>query len=149
MKQDYNKKYYQDNKDKLIENQKEYYKKNQQKRKQYNKSYYKQNKEVLCKKQRDYNKTDKGKIVDSNKRHKRRAQMKQTDITNEWLLNLKQNSFHCPICSCELNEIQYDSQSKNLDHIIPLNIGGKHIMNNVRYICQSCNLGRPEDGSDL
>lgn len=39
--------------------------------------------------------------------------------------------------------------SKQLDHILPLNIGGTHTVGNVRIICRTCNLARPKDGSDL
>lgn len=36
-----------------------------------------------------------------------------------------------------------------IDHIIPLNIGGTDIRENVRVICRTCNLTRPKDGSDV
>jgi 5-methylcytosine-specific restriction endonuclease McrA len=39
--------------------------------------------------------------------------------------------------------------SKHLDHIIPVVMGGTHTMGNVRIICRTCNLSRPKDGSDL
>jgi hypothetical protein len=39
--------------------------------------------------------------------------------------------------------------SKQLDHIIPIVLGGTHTIGNVRIICRTCNLSRPKDGSDL
>jgi hypothetical protein len=38
---------------------------------------------------------------------------------------------------------------KHIDHIIPITIGGTHTHGNVRVICATCNLTRPNDGSDL
>jgi 5-methylcytosine-specific restriction endonuclease McrA len=38
--------------------------------------------------------------------------------------------------------------SKELDHIVPLGVGGTHTVGNVRIICRDCNLRRPKDGSD-
>jgi 5-methylcytosine-specific restriction endonuclease McrA len=42
----------------------------------------------------------------------------------------------------------YEPNSKELDHMIPLNAGGTHTIGNVRIICRSCNRQRPHDGSD-
>lgn len=55
----------------------------------------------------------------------------------------------CEICKNEMNTIYKDPLSKHIDHIIPLNIGGLHIIDNLRIICQTCNLKRPKDGRDV
>lgn len=98
-----------------------------------------------------YKKTEKGKFASSNAYHRRRSTMKNTDITSKWLQDLKHSSINCPLCGDVMNEVYHDPKSKNLDHIVPLNkkCGGLHMMNNVRYICQDCNLTRPRDGSDI
>ena len=44
--------------------------------------------------------------------------------------------------------LPFHLDQRQLDHIIPLNIGGLNIKNNVRYICGKCNNHRPKDGSD-
>jgi hypothetical protein len=54
----------------------------------------------------------------------------------------------CPLCLCVLTDNPGTSMSKELDHIIPLNVGGTHTVANVRVICRGCNLRRPRDGSD-
>jgi hypothetical protein len=41
------------------------------------------------------------------------------------------------------------STSKELDHIVPLIVGGAHSPDNARIICKRCNAGRPLDGSDV
>jgi hypothetical protein len=51
-------------------------------------------------------------------------------------------------CGVKLTDIPFLPNSKELDHIIPLNIGGTHTIGNVRIICRKCNSSRPIDGSD-
>lgn len=58
-------------------------------------------------------------------------------ITNQSIIDLlKRQNFHCAICNCYLT---YDKK-RHLDHIIPLSKGGKHILSNVQWTCQHCNL---------
>lgn len=54
----------------------------------------------------------------------------------------------CPLCEVRLVNEPYLPASKELDHIVPLNVGGTHTLGNVRIICRTCNIGRPKDGSD-
>lgn len=89
------------------------------------------------------------KATKKNSTNRRRAQIKTTDITTEFLIRLNEFSVFCPKCGVEMNEIQFHPNSKHLDHLIGLAIGGLHSMKNVRYICQTCNLKRPKDCSDI
>jgi hypothetical protein len=84
-----------------------------------------------------------GRAAIYNSNHKRRAQLKETDITYKWLLSLRNKTTHCSICNSPLGT------DVHLDHITPLCIGGEHMMHNVRYVHEACNLGRPKDGSDI
>lgn len=54
----------------------------------------------------------------------------------------------CPLCGVRLTSGLGKPNSKHLDHIIPLAIGGTHTHGNVRIVCRDCNLRRPKDGSD-
>jgi hypothetical protein len=56
----------------------------------------------------------------------------------------------CPLCSKKMRDDvgPNDPRSKQLDHIVPVTVGGVHTEGNVRVICRLCNLGRPKDGSD-
>jgi hypothetical protein len=72
----------------------------------------------------------------------RRATYKETDITVEWLSALRTSTTICILCDEELLR-------PHLDHIVPLGVGGRHIKDNVRFVCDKCNLRRPKDGSDL
>lgn len=84
---------------------------------------------------------------------KRRRQIRGTvtDITVDWLRELRTITPNCELCEAALlyDGTQHDHKKANLDHIIPLNAGGTHTRDNVRYICYLCNLRRPKDGTDL
>lgn len=84
-----------------------------------------------------------------NHQHLRRTLQKQGDITAEWLETLREQASVCPLCAVNLTDFDASLGShKNLDHIIPVGVGGTHTMDNVRYICRTCNTKRPKDGSD-
>jgi hypothetical protein len=84
---------------------------------------------------------------------RRREQIRgaSSDITVKWLKELQNITTNCELCEVELlyETTQHDHHKANLDHIIPLNVGGTHTRDNVRYICYLCNLRRPKNGSDL
>lgn len=80
---------------------------------------------------------------------KRRAAMRQTDITASHLGDLLAEANRCPLCQVSLTAAPGLPASKHVDHIVPLNIGGTHTVGNVRVVCRTCNLRRPKDGSDL
>lgn len=61
---------------------------------------------------------------------------------------MRRRTRKCKICGIFLTGKPGKPNSKQLDHIIPINIGGTHTHGNVRIICRTCNLARPKDGSD-
>lgn len=71
-----------------------------------------------------------------------------TDITQSFLMKLYSTKY-CSICEIELTSMSYQPNSRHLDHITPLIMGGKHSKNNVRATCRTCNLSRPKNGSDI
>lgn len=90
-----------------------------------------------------YRQSPKGKAVAVNASHLRRQLQRETDITAEWLVSLRRKTKYCGICLLLLEG------HAHLDHIIPLNVGGTHTRENVRYVHCHCNMRRPKDGSDL
>lgn len=83
-----------------------------------------------------------------NNNTKRKALYSDTDITTEFLRELWDKTTYCCITGIKLeNHGQYPN-GKHLDHIIPLNIGGTHTKDNVRYISAFANINRPKNGSD-
>lgn len=69
-------------------------------------------------------------------------------MTPKFELELRQATKRCPLCSVRLIDEPFQHASKELDHLVPLNVGGTHTTGNVRIICRLCNLRRPDDGSD-
>jgi hypothetical protein len=160
-----NKDWYQEHKEITIERAKKWAKNNPEKMKAMNIRYQSNNPDKVNKRAKKWRKDnpEKSKLVYKkwaeqnpekvrrnhlNQLHKRRAIYKVTDITTEWLRNLYNDSHICPLCNNEMVEEPRKYLSKNLDHIIPINIGGTHTKDNVRVICARCNNARPRNGSD-
>jgi hypothetical protein len=139
---EYNKQYCIKNKEKI----KEYYKKNIERIKEYDKEKHRRSKERYYKKTKEYRK--KHPEVPINSSHKYRSKLKNSDITTKWLRLLWNKTTHCELCGMPLQNHSRYPDGKHLDHIIPIGMSGSHTKNNVRYICASCNLSRPKDGSD-
>lgn len=97
----------------------------------------------------EYRKTESRKATVVNYGHKRRAKTTETDIDTKWLKALKEKTSICELCNKEMENSGNYPNGKHLDHVLPLNVGGEHKKNNVRYICAECNIARPKDGSDL
>lgn len=140
--------YYQNNKEGFLKGCRIYYENNKEKIKEKSKIYYENNKKEILEKNKLYRQTPKGKEINHEKRRRRRAKCKNTNITTGWLMSLKENTKTCCICGEKMNNILFDKKSINLDHIIPLCVGGMHTKDNVRFICFECNIKRPKDGSD-
>lgn len=80
--------------------------------------------------------------------HRRKTAGRYGDVTPAYEQALRDKAKCCPLCRVRLIVQPYQPASKELDHIVPLGVGGTHTIGNVRIICRSCNLKRPKDGSD-
>lgn len=80
--------------------------------------------------------------------HRRRARGGLCDMTPAIQTAMRTAASECPLCACPMTDEWGTPTSKELDHIVPLNAGGTHTRANVRIICRSCNLRRPQDGRD-
>jgi hypothetical protein len=81
-----------------------------------------------------------------NREHLKRSAT--SDITAEQELAMRLKARNCPLCGIRMRDQGGKPDSKELDHIIPINVGGTHTHGNVRIICRLCNQRRPKDGSD-
>ena len=81
-------------------------------------------------------------------KHRRRLAEIDSDISSADIAHLLASASVCPCCGVKMFGEPGHAQ-KQLDHIVPLNVGGTHTLANVRVICRTCNLRRPKDGSDL
>ncbi len=91
--------------------------------------------------QKEWRENNKDKISDKNKRYntchreenterarKRRAEYKYSDVTVEYLRELRDNTTNCLYCNVDLINVKVE-----LDHIIPLSRQGSHTKNNILY----------------
>lgn len=53
---------------------------------------------------------------------------------------LKRDSFKCQICGSSAK----DGVKLHVDHIIPVSKGGRTVKNNLRTLCDRCNLGKSD-----
>lgn len=78
----------------------------------------------------------------------RHAQVILGDVAAGDVRRLLAAAVECPLCGVELERVPGPRQAQ-VDHIVPLAVGGEHVRGNLRVICRSCNVRRPHDGSDV
>lgn len=85
------------------------------------------------------------------KHSRRRSAQRITDMTPAQEAELRRKTRKCPMpgCGVWMTGKPFRPNSKELDHILPVCMGGTHTWGNVRIICRTCNLKRPKDGSDF
>jgi hypothetical protein len=71
-----------------------------------------------------------------------------SDITARQEAEMRRKARNCPLCKVRMVSEPNLPASKELDHILPIAMGGTHTLGNVRIICRRCNQRRPKDGSD-
>jgi len=137
------------NKERELQQQREWRKNNPEKIKEYNvkykvriDNYYAENSDKVKERMGKYSKTEKGRKVSRLHNSKRRALTRTTEdgsITHTSLDRLKQlQDNKCYYCGCEL---KYNTPFEvHLDHYVPISKGGTHIIDNVVWSCKTCNL---------
>lgn len=102
--------------------------------KQKKKNYYEKNKAILLAKQKIYKKTHKEIVnaYNASRRGKIRGAGGSFNKKDVDSLLIKQTG-KCNYCDSTL--FKYD-----IDHIIPVALGGSNLMNNLQLLCKSCNL---------
>lgn len=124
----YQKQYYQDNKEHILEQQKQY-------QKEYQKQYYQDNKELLAEYYKQYYNTPTRKASLILKHCKRfdnsRFGNNSCDLDINWIIENIINATHCHYCGCELNYDNLSIDRKNSD--LP------HTKENCVACCKTCN----------
>lgn len=96
-------------------------------------------KEYRRKYERIYARNPKAKLNDQFHGSNYRAKKRSTDdgtVTYESVVEkLKSQSYLCKICLCDLKKVK-----AHIDHIYPISLGGKHTINNIQWLCATCNI---------
>ncbi len=145
------KRYRQTNKEKLREYWKEHYKKYKKRTLKYHREYYQQNKERLCLYQREYRKTKEGNALSNKLAHIKRARKYKATIenfNNEEVF--ERDRYKCQLCGAKTRPDYKDPNHflyPNLDHIVPLSLGGEHSKRNTQCLCHRCNMVKHNTGT--
>lgn len=132
------------------------YEENRERVLQRSRDYYEEHKEAILDRCKEYRKENPEVFKDAGA--KRRAIIKDAekipykrkeiiDRDSEWL-EIDGNNVFLPICQICGDPIM-PGEELQLDHKIPLAIGGPDTPDNVRVAHKSCNSKRPKDGRDI
>ena len=159
--QNYQKSYYKENKEVILNNVSKNYQKNREDKIAYGKAYYEENKEEILAQQAEhyqenredilnrnkvYRRTDKGKETKRNQEGRRRARIKQNgyehfsyeDLRMFWLGQniLDDRCYYC--------RKSFSGKPEHIDHYIPISQGGGHFKHNLRPSCAFCNISKSD-----
>lgn len=123
-KKKYDKKYYEEHIEKFVEHSKNYYEENKDEFAKRSKIYREENKEKIAKQTRKYRTTPQGQaniLNAANKRRLRKEQQGEGITGQQWLQMMKFFCFKCAYSGITLN-----TDTRSIDHIVPLTKGGAH-----------------------
>lgn len=125
------------NKERILNQQKEYYKNNKHLRKEYNLK----NAQLIRERRRLYIKTERGRLNKHKNDHRRRDNLKQTECSltiEQWNKILSNQGNKCAMCGKRFCK----SRPATKDHIIPVSKGGGFTFENIQALCGSCNSSK-------
>lgn len=87
-----------------------------------------------------YKDLDHSRAVHLEKEHRRRAQKlgaEGSHTKEELALLLEKQGHRCAYCRANLRKVK-----KHADHIFPLSLGGSNSIDNIQWLCATCNLSK-------
>jgi len=134
----------------------DWYYRNQDERKSQARKRRKNNPDAVRKSDFDRYRRDRPKRVELAKEasHRRRARLanaKRFDKGITVTALRKRDGDHCHFCQKTMlfrtgKHGVYKPRRASIEHLVPLNVGGLHVWENVALTCLSCNLRRPKNG---
>ena len=121
-KKEYNRNYYENNKETILEHQKQYYENNKETILEQRKQYYENNKETIAEQRKQYRESPQGQVVKFNASNRRRSKLanQSNDINkDQWLEMMKFFGFRCAYSGISLSK-----NIRSIDHIVALDNGG-------------------------
>jgi hypothetical protein len=138
-------------KNKHKRNYKKYYQEHKESKQAQSRQYYQEHKEEMAAKHAKYRATHKGKKA-MHKAHAKRARAlkENTGIpyTREMIIERDCRGGTNPICYL-CGELINDPGIIQLDHVIPVVMGGKDCFTNIACTHEKCNLSKSKDGREI
>jgi 5-methylcytosine-specific restriction endonuclease McrA len=145
---EYHHEYYLRNKEKILKKASEQYENNKESQKAYSREWQKNNRdkriiitrrwrknnrEYVVSSSREYKKAHPDKVTASSERRRAKIMGNGGTVSDkEWKDILDKYGNIC--LRCGRNDVKL-----MMDHIIPINLGGRHSVENIQPLCQSCN----------
>lgn len=132
-------------------NSKENYEKNKDQRRERSRKYYAENKDKIQERQKAYRSSEKGKKVDRAAKKRRRELInnnKGIPYTRNLVIDRDKLGGEYPICMLCGKPIE-NLGNMQLDHMIPLLIGGSDCFTNVACTHKLCNLRKTKDAREI
>jgi len=128
----------------IQEMHRQYYQKNTEKLRGLQRQYRQENLGKLSDRQKLYLKTESGKASKLKACQKRRAQKLGANIEDFKAQEIfNRDHYICQACGIKTRpdyKNRNHSKYPNLDHIIPLSVGGEHSKRNTQCLCRQCNI---------
>lgn len=138
-------------KNKHKRNYKQYYEEHKEIKLAHSRNYYQKNKEVLLNKHAEYRKSKAGQKVMKRAHKKRQVLLTQNRGINykrEWVIDRDKLGQEYPICYLCGEPITAE-RGLQLDHVIPVALGGKDCFTNIACTHELCNLRKPKDARTM
>lgn len=132
-------------------NYKEYYEQNKERKREHGRKYYQKNREAILEKQKEYHTSKAGKKVMKKSHAKRRkllAANKGVNYKREYVIDRDKLGGEFPICYLCGEPIRVEREIQ-LDHVVPVVLGGKDCFTNVACTHELCNLRKEKDARNL
>jgi 5-methylcytosine-specific restriction endonuclease McrA len=160
--------YYENNKIKVAEQTRIYHAENKQRINERHRISYTENKQEKCERSRKYNEEhkddvaersrkwqknnpEKVKLISRKANHKRRALKRNATIEEFSPIEvLERDNYICQICGIKTRpdfKNQFHPKYPNLDHVVPLSLGGEHSRKNTQCLCRQCNIEKSNTGT--
>ena len=132
---------------------KAYYADNKERKQAHGRAYYDKNKELILAKQKDYHQTKEGRKVMKKSHSKRRkllANNKGIPYQREWVIDRDRDGCAEQFPTCYLcgDPIKH-AREIQLDHVVPVVLGGKDCFTNIACTHELCNLRKEKDARKL
>jgi 5-methylcytosine-specific restriction endonuclease McrA len=145
------KQYREKNKEIITKKKKAYHEANKDEINARRRKHYTLNKKEMLLANKEYRQTENGKASKRDSRHRRRA-LKYGSVSTKFNREevFERDGYVCQLCGKKTRadfKSQYHPLYPNLDHIVPLSLGGSHTKENTQCLCYKCNMEKGNIGT--